>query len=352
MKKTYYLFALLSSLLCICSCSEDDNYTYEVPKSLDIVSSNLYFKSNGGTGTVNLNTSNALTAASSVDWCVISVSGNIVTTTVSENESRESRDGFITISDGSLKSQLTIHQEGLAISLETNSFSGMFTNEGGSTSIVIASSSPYKITIPESAQSWLTYTDNSGNLTFTCAKNATGEARAAQVILVSGSVTKVFSFTQYDEENLIGKWIAEYMNSEDVAYTTTVEIKKDEGGSITLILPVETVEEIYTFPCVYSNGFLNIKAASALGMYANTYYLYSAILSEDGKKSWDTAISYGGIGSADENSNFNLTFGDNGTWSGKIINGFGIWAFTSETLSSSSSSVGYLENIYDLVLHK
>lgn len=351
MKNIYNLFALLLFTFCVVACDGNDDYVYKVPDSLEVISSNLYFKSAGGSSNIEMHDSANLIATSSVDWCTLIVSDNIVKVTVTENGSKESRDGLVMISNGKLKSQLTLHQEGLAIDFDTEDFNGTFSNIGGTTSFIVSSTSPYVVNVSETAKSWLSYVDEDGKLTFMAAKNETGAPRAAEVALVSGSVTKTFFFSQYEKEDLIGTWTAEYTNSDGMDLVATVILEKDNEGNLMLNFPVESVGTTYTFPCDFSNGYLNIKTASALGMYANTYYLYSVVLSKDGSLSWDAGLSYGGTGAVDTEGNFMLRFGDNGTWSGQVITGLAIWAFDSSTLSSDSS-VGYLDQVYDLILYR
>lgn len=351
MKRIYNLLFLSCSLLLMIACSSDD-YDYKAPESLDLISSDLYFKSSGGNGTVEVNTDKGITATSSVDWCNCTVSNHTVTVIVNENIEKESRDAVINITDEEgLETQLALHQEGLVVKFETEGFTNHFTNTGGSTSLTISSTSPYTVNVPESASSWLSYTDEDGKITFTCTPNETGSPHATQVTITSGSVTRVLSLSQFEITDLIGNWEAEYINSDGESMSTTVNLKQDEEGNLSLDIPVEAAGEIYNFPCQFSDGYLNIQAGSPLGMFYSVYYLYSVVFSTDGYISWNSDLSYGGVGTTDDSGGFILAFGDNGSWTDRVINGMGIWAFSSTDLSSDSS-LGYIEEILDLVLHK
>lgn len=350
MRNIHKIWVLLSVVCLFVACDGDNDYTYQMPETLNVVSSNLYFKSAGGTGKVMIETDKAIKATSTVEWCTLQVEGGVITATVSENSSRESRDGVVTLTDGILSTELSLHQEGLALEIIADDFDNIFSNEGGTTSLTISSTSPYAFSIPEYAQAWLSVHEENGTVVFTCAANATGSPRAANVVFKVGDMTENLYIAQYEEADILTTWKAQYADADGKLVETTAKVTKDESGNITLSLYVPSMEQDYDFGCTYGDGVLDIKIGAALGMFS-TYYLYSVALATDESVSWNSSITYVGSGISSDAGDFIFAFDDDDSWSGKTVNGVGIWAFKSTTLSSANS-LGYLELISDLKLYK
>lgn len=348
MKKLYSLFLLITGLICITSCGEDD-YTYTAPEALDITKADLYFKSPGGTGSIEIKTDGKLAATASVDWCTVNVSGNTITATTIENPSIESRAGTITVSDGTLTSLIAVYQEGLAYTIDTSNLKTANSNSAGSTFIIVNSSSPFKVTIPQNATSWLSYTkDDKGKVTFTFTDNTTGALRGACVIIQSGSKKVPLTIAQYEMDDLIGNWRAIYFDGEEY-YQENITISKSNDK---LLLNFNSLAPGMTsiFPCIFNDGVLKVQAGAAQGRF-QTYYLYNTIFSADNNSSWSTAQTYSGSAEITTDGTFTLKFNDNGSWPNKEIKGIALGAFSSTTLSSTTYK-GYLTLYLDIVLYK
>lgn len=347
MKKLYSLFLLLTGLLCFTSCGDDD-YTYTAPETLNVTKADLYFTSSGGTGNVEIKSNSGLRATSSVDWCTVSVSGGVITATVVENVSLESRAGTITVNDGTLSSLVAVYQEGLACNVDMSAFKTVNPNTESSTSITIDSSSPYAINIPSYATSWLSYTDEAGEVTFNLTANETEVPRAANVIITSGERKVTLVIAQYE---FTGTWTADFLNSRGVATTEQVEIADLGGDKFELMFKAPYANAPSpVFQCTYANGAYKIANGAAMGQYA-VYYLFGIFSSEDGYFSWDTSCTYSSSFDVAENGTLSIPFGDDGSWPGKVTIGMGVVAFTSSTPSSSTAAAYYA--VYDnLVLHK
>jgi len=350
MKKLYSLFLLLTGLLCFTSCGDDD-YTYTAPETLNVTKADLYFKSSGGIGNVEIKSNSGLRVTSSVDWCTVSVSGGVITATVIENTSIESRAGTITVNDGTLSSLIAVYQEGLACIIDMSAFQEVNPNTAGSTSVIVDSSSPYTVTISSFASSWLSYTDEDGEVTFNLAANTTGVPRGAHVTVVSGSKTSTFLVAQYDIEGLVGTWNAEYLNYDEELDGEQIEITNPGDGVLNLAFNAPAVgSSAPVFTCAYVDGRLKVANAAALGRYY-TYYLYSVAFSQDGYVSWGANYTCTGFPKVTENGTFYFEFGDDGSWPSKVITGIGVQAFSSTTLSTSTNA-GNLATYDYLVLHK
>ena len=74
MKKIFSFILLLAGVTMVTSCGEDDA-TYTPVEPLEIVSNNVLFETAGGTGTITVKGSEALTASTAAQWLAVSVSG-------------------------------------------------------------------------------------------------------------------------------------------------------------------------------------------------------------------------------------------------------------------------------------
>lgn len=349
MKKLYRLFLLLAGIVVSTSCGEDE-YTYSAPETLNVVKTDLYFKSVGGTGSIEIKTDRELEASSSVDWCTVSVSGSVITAVSSENISIESRACTITVSDGTLTSLVAVYQEGLACTIDTSNLKSAYSNIGGSAFITVDSTSPYTITIPQNATSWLSYTeDEAGKVTFTFTANTTGGPRGASVAVVSGSKKTLLSILQYDQQDILGAWKATYSDGQDL-FTEQIEITNQGDGTLNLNFEelAPGVSPIYN--CTFKDGVLKIKNGTAQGRFSG-FYLFNILLSTDNYIAWSPNYSYSGSANVTEDGTFNIKFADDGSWSDKVISGMLLEAFSTPTPTGNGDQ-GSLNIYFDLILQK
>lgn len=350
MKKIYGLFLLLVGINCFTSCGDDD-YTYTAPETLNVTNADLYFTSSGGKGSVEIESNTSLKATSSVDWCTVSVSGGLVTATVIENGSLESRGGTITISDGTLTSLVAVYQEGVSCSIDMSDFKAVNPNTASSTSVIVESSSPYTVSIPSFASSWLSYTDQDGIVTFNIATNSTGYPRGAKVTIVSGPKTETFLIAQYDIQNIVGSWEARYLDYDKLSVAEQIEITSPTDGVLSLTFNAPAAgSSIPVFTCNYVDGTIKVLNATALGRYY-TYYLFSVVFSQDGYVSWSPNYTCTGYPNVTEDGTFYFEFGDDGSWPSKVITGIGVNAFSSAT-PTSTGHAGNLATYDYLQLYK
>jgi hypothetical protein len=116
MKTCYRIaFASLVALLALASCRKENGQVVEWKTELQAVKSDLVFTPNGGTETLEVNLS-SVTATADKDWCSVSVSGNVISVTVTANESKQSRYAQLTITSGSESIGAAVIQTGEIIS--------------------------------------------------------------------------------------------------------------------------------------------------------------------------------------------------------------------------------------------
>lgn len=116
MKKILSIIILLAGVMSFTSCS-DDNPTYTAPAQLSIKSADAFYDANGGTGTIVVNSTEAITAAVDVDWLSVSVAGNTVNLTAAANDKLEGRSANVLLSSPSASAKVNITQKGIIFGL-------------------------------------------------------------------------------------------------------------------------------------------------------------------------------------------------------------------------------------------
>ena len=116
MKKIFSILLTLTAALGVFSCQTEkdaDGSRYLPGPALEIVSKDVVFAPQGGTGSIVVNTRETLSASADRSWAVLSVSGSRVTITVDRNESLESRYSTIKLSAGGATAEITAQQFGI-----------------------------------------------------------------------------------------------------------------------------------------------------------------------------------------------------------------------------------------------
>jgi len=77
MKKILSIMVLLAGVISFTSCGDDDT-TYTAPAQLELKSVDAFYEAAGGTGSIVVNSSETITAASNAEWLTVAVSGTTV----------------------------------------------------------------------------------------------------------------------------------------------------------------------------------------------------------------------------------------------------------------------------------
>ena len=116
MKKLLSILLSLVAAMGVFSCQTEkdaDGSQYLPGPALEIVSKDVIFTPQGGSGSIVVNTQETLTAVTDRPWAVLSVSGNRVTVTVNRNESLESRYATIQLFAGTATAEIQAQQFGI-----------------------------------------------------------------------------------------------------------------------------------------------------------------------------------------------------------------------------------------------
>lgn len=185
MKKIYLILLVSACSLAFAGCSDDDDTVADV---LEIVSSDIGFDAAGGNGNISLRTlGSAVNAVSDKSWLTVTAAtATAVTYSVGENSEPLQRSAKITITAGGLSREVTILQNGALFNINANAVE---IDPTGQSSYLIeydtSMSSVPEVSIPQSAEQWLSATVAEGAIRLTAALNYTG-ARSAVITITQG----------------------------------------------------------------------------------------------------------------------------------------------------------------------
>ena len=218
MKRVFSIILAALSIFIVAGCMQEqpDGAQYLVDNSLAVLSHDMFFQPGGGTGSIVVDTDGTVTAASDKSWLTVSVNGNTVNLTASENLDIESRYAEVTISSGSASTVVIAQQYGY----QTVSFN---------IADIVADSRSHTYSFPYSYDSemvvtssadWITATavnvDGAQSIKVELAENTTGQTREGVVSWKLGVESGEFKVTQYPAFNVNSAWTLAYDRDEDV----------------------------------------------------------------------------------------------------------------------------------------
>lgn len=199
MKKIFYLAIALTAALAVFSCQQEkdaDGSRYLPGAALEIISKDVVFAPQGGSGSIVVNTQQTLTATSDRPWAVLTVAGNRVTVTVDRNENIDSRYSTIKLSTGDATAEITAQQFGLNSAYAWED-SYVFPYGGGELELPYGESGTVWVDVSDA--DWITAVVDEENhlIHFTVAKSIYNYERTATVTVTIGETyTRELTFTQ------------------------------------------------------------------------------------------------------------------------------------------------------------
>lgn len=342
MKKLYYIITLILCLFWT-GCSDDDNNADET--LLKVVSSEVSFDCAGGTGSIDVASSMAISATSTEEWCQVAVDANKINVTVSPNLLISSRTAMVTISAGSEMTQVPVYQ--LGDIFDTNLTSTDFTAKGGEVTFYVKSN--WKVEFEGVDETWLScnYSAADQQVTITVAPLAEGgKFRSNTIKVKSGTHEVSVTFTQI---NIVGKYAC-YINAGKDGYGTCL-IEETEKDFLYKVTPSGSAYDA-PYYAKYRDGQLAIYFGQYLGPYKDeTYpYLYLCAYDKTGHLTWGNSIEYvAPINTVNIEGLMMLVFGDNGSWSGQKVDGFYYGLFTNLLANGGTTSGKGIKSIVDLI---
>lgn len=340
MKYLYHILLPVIMLAVMAACGNDDFSTPESQSDLTIVKSTVNFGPEKSTGEIEYSASRPVTVESdSKSWCTVAQEGNTVTINVTAFNQIESRTAIVTLTDGYKKIRVPVHQDGFVLRVGKSMF--MTGHNADEFDLKVTSNDKYTIETSEDVSSWLTYTKTSDGYHFKLA--AASKDRTASIYFKS--TVGVNDTVQVAQINSEGNYIAYYYSPDESnnmqQYYAPVTVTNDSIKGL-------DVNFAYT---LNEDKTISISAGQPLGKF-RVYYLYSVAASVDGYITWNKNVTYTATPVLTKSGTFGYVFGDDGSWTGRKINGIAAYAFRQEPPSGQPNMLGWYAYYQDLVLIK
>ncbi|MDD7454941.1 MAG: BACON domain-containing protein [Bacteroidales bacterium] len=340
MKKIPIIFSVLLTVFMVSSCKDDEINPYSLGKTISVVSQSVIFDAPAATGTVVVESDGgSITAAADAPWATVSVSGNTVNVSVTENDNINGRSSQLTIKNGADSVNVTIQQHGFIFRLNANFIN--FGDDAQEKSFDLTHNTDVSIS---TSADWLTAAIDGDTFKVAVTANDTKHLRAGYVYYTAGTYTDSIRVAQYEfEKDLAGDCILLGTNMSDgkkVGLKATFSYDKATSKYV-LDLPEMTGWKIHL-------GFssdvpsASLYAGDRIGEY-NGNHVFSTLLDLDaGYLSWSSSISISGAFQYDEAEKVTyVNFADNGSWPGYNVTAFCFELFTS-TKPTGSTRKGLL----------
>ena len=199
MKKILSILLTLTAALGVFSCQSEkdaDGSQYLAGPALEIISKDVLFAPQGGSGSIVVNTRETLTASADRSWAVLTVTGNRVTVTVDRNESLESRYSTIKLAAGGATAEITAQQFGIN---SAHAWDDTYTFPYGGGELDLPYGENGTVWVDVSEVNWITAQVDEENtlIHFTVAKNIYKVERVGHVsVTIGDDYTRELTFIQ------------------------------------------------------------------------------------------------------------------------------------------------------------
>jgi len=335
MKRILYIAILASLTMLGFSSCKDEDIIYDDPFAIS--SSDVIFDANGGTGTIKVSSSSAITATSASDWATVSVSGNTVTVTADKNYSANGRASRITIKSGNETTYVTAQQRGIEFTYADQTY--LVEMAGGTLDIVGKSTFPVECVCDAD---WVKIQEVDGGYMLTIPFNDSGDSRSTTLIIQTGDMKSEYTIKQKFERNFSGTY--DFMFYKSVSKTDanivncTAVITRDATDETKYYLEVQdpnsTVLDDVKIPVTFdqTQELLVIPNGTYVGQHTDGNYKYICVNYTNG------ASNYYSVGTGTNyyvyfsykmvDGKYQLSLFDSGAWFNRISQGFGVYTFT------------------------
>ena len=199
MKKIFSILLTLIAALGVFSCQTEkdaDGSQYLAGPALEIISKEVVFAPQGGSGSIVINTRETVSASADRSWAVVTVAGNRVTVTVDRNESLESRYATIKLAAGSASAEVTAQQFGIN---SAHAWDDTYTFPFGGGELDLPYGENGTVWVDVSETNWITAQVDEENhlIHFTVAKSIYNYERVGHVTVTIGDdYTRELTFIQ------------------------------------------------------------------------------------------------------------------------------------------------------------
>lgn len=252
MKRINIIVLSVLTLLVAVSCHKENKQAIEWKTELQAVKSDLVFMPAGGSETLEVNLS-SVNVTSDKAWASASVSGNVITVTVTENRNKQSRYAKLTITSGSESIDAAVIQYGEVIGGLDQIADALISENGDVLVYKYYSNVPVQMS---SDADWVHFEmvddEDEGKMVKITFDPNSGRTRFAHVSFTAGSSSGSADFIQWPTPQQVSGW--------DVSNTGGVYDFPNQIDQVTVTAPNET--QLYEFQLI---GKEVVKDESKMG---------------------------------------------------------------------------------------
>ena len=275
---------LTAMVFSFAACSSDDNVggQYLKENTVKIVKSDVSFSAKASTGAVEFTAPAGATVKLNSTWATAAVDGNTVTVNVLDNPKLEGRSAKLTIKAGEDSASVTIQQQGMSFKYGGDAY---YVYDDAAHSLNIPAPSAGANLKIESLD-WATATINRDGIQIDLQENKTGSIRAGYIHYEAGPYKDSILVMQGEKKDILNKvyYYAGYDITRATANTQSIDelftymagqLIEDEG-----VMQIYFPSSNYSLPVEFDESTLSLVTTSGLpvGVYKNTYYLYTSII--------------------------------------------------------------------------
>ena len=276
MKKILFSLALTAiGAIALVSCKPEPIVNpYAVEPAVKVIGSDVLFDAEAASGDIVVEAKGAIVAECKSDWCTVSVNGNKVTASVTDNMNLEGRSTPIVIRGQKDSTVVCAQQRGILVSFVDEQL--VFEMNGGSD--IIKGESSFPVTV-ETDSDWIKVEPTLGGFMVSVPFNNSGDARIGHVYIKLGDMVTTYTINQKFDRDFSGDYsIFFYTNATKSASKTfdvTITRSKTDSKSYSL----EGIPNATPIPMTYDdvNGRLIIENGTYLGQYNASEYLYACV---------------------------------------------------------------------------
>lgn len=339
------IYAIVTWMLCILfvGCSDDDKNTET--QLLKVVASEASFDCKGGTGAIRVDAAGAISAASTEEWCQVTVNDKVVTLTVASNLLIGSRTAMVIIRSGEEETRVPVYQ--LGDIFDTDLKNSDFTARGGELTFRVKSN--WDISFEGVDETWITCTYSAADEQITVKATPLtegGKFRKNTIKVKAGTHEIPVTFTQV---NMVGKYAC-YQNGGNNGFGTCL-IEETQTDFLYKITPTGSAYDApYYAKC--RDGQFVIYFGQYLGTVEHATHprVYLCAYDKVGRLAWGSNIEYvAPLEGVYTDGQMFLVFKDSGTWAGQSIDGFYYGLFTDLIENGGTTAGGGVAVAVDLV---
>ena len=316
MKKYIGFLLCVSAALFAASCGEKQSLEVDNTPKMKVVSHDVVFQPDGGTGSITVECESAITAevqttnSAGEKWCTATVDGKKINVTVGKYSGVESRYSNIIIKGADETLNVAVHQYGIIMN-EFDADDAIIKNPAQTLSYAYKANALMQAS---SSVDWITVSTTDNKLEVKVAENTSKEYRQGTVEWNVGMLKGSFVLTQFDaaDAGLLGEWT---WNCKQVttnrAYELNAVLSEDENG-YTLKLTKEGAAD-FSMPVLLDGKVLSMPLGVAVGTYTTSSgtkypYTFPMIVNKTTAIVFDAAVAASGY------YNFNLAKDEAGVW--------------------------------------